>query len=109
QRDAQDLLGLLLLDDETVEVSLHVARFAVEPEFIALRLGLRGLRRAGGFGLGKNAHVAAGEMLAHELLQLALELLRRRRPVEAWRLHNVNKSLTEQSSTRPGSQMPFMK
>ena len=47
QGDAQHLLGLVLLDDEPVEVVLNLARFILELELVRFGLPLGALRRDG--------------------------------------------------------------
>ena len=88
QRDAQDLLGLLLFDDKAIQIGLYVARLVIKLEFSRLRLRLRVSRRLGRFALGEQRRLAAWEMLAHEFLQLPLEFLRRQRPVEKCLSHD---------------------
>ena len=75
ERDAQDLFGLFLLDHETVEVRLHVARLVVELEIVGPGFGFRAIRRGGCVRPVDRRGAAAGEMLPHELLQLPLEFL----------------------------------
>ena len=79
QGDAQDFLRLLLFDDEAVEEGFDIAGRFIEEELLFGRSGRRGFRGAGGFGFG---HGAAGQVLAHEILHLALEFLRGGRAVE---------------------------
>ena len=85
QGDAEDFFRLLLFDDEAVEVGLDLAGRFVEEELLFGRSGGRRFRGAGGFGFG---HGAAGQVLAHEFLHLALEFLRGGRAVENSFLHH---------------------
>jgi hypothetical protein len=84
QCHAQDFLGLLLLDHETVQVGFDVARLFVEGKVLLQRRSFGSLGRAGKVGLGWRG---ARQVLAHKFLQLTLKLLRRRRPIEKSFLH----------------------
>ena len=85
QGDAEHLLGLVLLDDEAVEEGLDLAGSLIKEELVLGRGGRGGFGSAGGFGFG---HGAAGQVLAHEFLQLALEFLRGGRTVANVVLHH---------------------
>ena len=64
QGDAEDFLGLVLFDDEAVQVGLDVARLVIELERFRLRRRLRAFRRAGRFGLGRRPAACAGNAAA---------------------------------------------
>src|SRR5207245_2713806 len=73
QRHAQDLLGLVLLDDEAIEVRLNIPRLVLEIETVLRRFG-----RFFRFGLARG-HLRENrrtglKMLPHQLLELTLEL-----------------------------------
>ena len=64
-----------------VKMRLHIARLAGELEFIRGRISQYRVRPITLLLGGKSGIGDAGEMLAHEVGELALEFLRRRRPV----------------------------
>jgi hypothetical protein len=69
QCNAQNFLGLVLFDDEPVQIVLHLAWFSVEFEVLFLGARFSLFWRVRGFLPGKVGHGgAAGKMLAHELL-----------------------------------------
>ena len=96
ERDADDFLGLVLLDDVAVQIGLHLARFFREREnvFLSLSLSLMALRRVGRAHAPENRRTTGAQMLAHELAQLPLEFFRRRRTVPNWFLHNQKVTLS---------------
>ncbi len=92
--DAEDLLGLVLLDDEAVEVILNLARFIFELELVGLGrwfLARRVRRRPPAPAAG--ALPALLEMLPHQFGELPLKLFRRRRSIENWFVHSTHVTL----------------
>ena len=79
--DAQDFLGLVLLDDEPVEVVLNVARLVFELEVLGPGLRRGALRHGGIRGLGGRLRPGALKMLAHEVGELPLKFFGRRRSI----------------------------
>ena len=76
--DGEDLLGFVLLDHETIEMGLDVAREKIENELAAARFGglllVAGLG-ALGLGEGREGNFVA-EVRFHELGELGLEFFR---------------------------------
>ncbi len=78
QRHAQDFFGLVLFDDETIQILFHIARFVFEFEIIVL-VCVRLIGRAGNiFRRRRFTRLAFGilEMLPDKIGQLPLEFLR---------------------------------
>ena len=73
----QDLLGVILFNDEAVEVIFDVAGFFIEAKLAGF-FGSGGGGRFGAIGAGLGAEEGGGvwEMLAHEIGHLALKILR---------------------------------
>ena len=86
QGDAEDFFRLFLFDDKAVEEGFDLAGSFIEVELLFRLSRGRGFRSAGRFGFG---HGAAGQVLAHEILQLALEFLRGGRTVEGFFRHHL--------------------
>ena len=89
QRNAQHLLGLVLFDDEAIEVFLHLAGFVAELELVCFRRMFGAFRSAGSFGFRRRLHARALKMLPHEFRHLTLELFRRRWSTRNWSGHKT--------------------
>ena len=77
-RDGEDLLGFVLLDHETIEMRLDVAREKIENELAAARFGgLLFVAGLGALGLGEGREGNfVTEVRFHELGELGLEFFR---------------------------------